>query len=770
MELYNNSRRGKMDKRFQYWEKIKDISYQFLDFTLNYRQSGHPGGSHSKAHMLISLLFGKKMHYDIRRPESRFNDRLILSAGHTVPIIYSILAVIGDAFDKMYELTGEKKYFIEKEKLVRSMDLLTFRYNKGLPGHAEASGKTLFLKFNTGPSAHGLPASIGQALALKKAGLSDVKVFLIEGEGALTAGVTLESQNAAWGYGLGNLFWLLDWNDFGIDDRPFSSVIYGTPEDWFKCHGWKVYGTLNGHSWQEVSQTIEKAVEEADGNLPNLLWFKTKKGWEYGVYDNKSHGTPHKKNSQIFWETRKPFMEKYGVEFAGFGKPAPSDPQEEKKQWAENLRIIKQVLISDQELLKYITDTLLEIAESLPKEASNIVILNSNPFKDPAIYDYKNYPEWLFVRPGEKVSNREALTKFGTYINAVIGRKYGRPLIIATSADLTESTSLHGFGQGVENYKGWGVYDREKNIEGAILPSAITEFLNAGVAAGLASVNLSEDPYNDFNGFWAIAATYGAFMYLKYGEIRLFSQMAQDSPIKLGKVIWVASHSGPETAEDSRTHFGIFEPGVLQLLPKGKIINLYPWEHNEVPVVLGAALSYDINNIALHLTRPPIEIPDRKALNIPSHLEAAKGAYIINDFDPNREKNGTIIVRGTSTTHNIIKLLPQIRKDFNLKIIAAISYELFMLQSDEYRQKVLPIEDWRNSMVITNESIRNMHDWIFSKVSEEYSISSDWDNKWRTGGSVEEILKEAHLDEDSLYVGIERFVRDKKKRLKKLDG
>jgi len=757
-----------MEKEFQLWEKIKDITYQYLDFTLNYRQSGHPGGSHSKAHMLIALLFGKKMTYDIRKPEYRFNDRLILSAGHTIPIIYSLFAVIGDAFDEMYRQTKDAKYLIDEDKLVRYYDLLTFRHNKGLPGHAESSGKTLLLKFNTGPSAHGLPASVGQALALKKAGLQDVKVFLIEGEGALTAGATHESQNGAWAYGLGNLFWLLDWNDFGIDDRPFSSVVYGTPDEWFSAHGWKVHGTMNGHSWQDVYNTIKKAVEEANDNIPNLMWFKTKKGYGYGVYDNKSHGVPHKKNSEIFWETRKPFMEKYGVEFIGFGKPAPFDPYEERKQWEENLKIINRVLTSDEKLLKYITDTLVEIAEALPKDAPSTFVLNQNPYKDPAIYDYKNYPDWLFAKPGENVPNRAALAKWGMYINGVIGRKYGRPLFVATSADLTESTNLHGFGLGKDDFAGFGVYDREKNVNGAILPSAITEFLNAGVCAGLATVNLSENPYEDFNGFWAITSTYGSFMYLKYGAIRLFSQMAQDSPIKFGKVIWVAGHSGPETAEDSRTHFGIFEPGVLQLLPKGKIINLYPWEHNEVPVLLAAALATDINNIALHLTRPPIEIPDRNALGIPSHFEAAKGAYIINDFDPNRRKDGTIIVRGTSTTYNLIKLLPQLRKDFNLKIIAAPSFELFMMQKEKYRNKVLPLEDWMDSMVITNESKKLMHDWIFSKVSEEYSLSSDWDNQWRTGGTVDEILKEAHLDCDSIYSGIEKFVKDREKRIAKL--
>ena len=84
---------------------------------------------------------------------------------------------------------------------------------------------------------------------------------------------------------------------------------------------------------------------------------------------------------------------------------------------------------------------------------------------------------------------------------------------------------------------------------------------------------------------------------------RLLSQLSQDCQLKIEKVIWIAGHSGSETADDSRTNFGIFSPGVTQLFPKGKIINLYPWEYNEVPVLLSAALGTNVPIIALHLTR-----------------------------------------------------------------------------------------------------------------------------------------------------------------------
>ena len=125
-------------------------------------------------------------------------------------------------------------------------DLLTLRHNKGLAGHAEMEGKSLFLKFNTGPSGHGAPAALGQAMALKHAGAGDVKVFAIEGEGGHSAGCHHEVKNSAYGLGLDNLIYLFDWNDHGIDGFANSEVMAGTPKEWFESYGWRVAGAEDG--------------------------------------------------------------------------------------------------------------------------------------------------------------------------------------------------------------------------------------------------------------------------------------------------------------------------------------------------------------------------------------------------------------------------------------------------------------------------------------------------------------------------------------------
>jgi transketolase len=346
---------------------------------------------------------------------------------------------------------------------------------------------------------------------------------------------------------------------------------------------------------------------------------------------------------------------------------------------------------------------------------------------------------------------------------------YGRPLFIAASADLADSTNLSGFAKDFGDMPGYGWYERDSNPGGALLPTEITEFTNAGMIVGLATVNLSSEPFTSFNGFWGACSTYGSFSYLKYGEMRLFSQLAQDCELKVGKVLWVAGHSGPETAEDSRTHFGIYEPGVTQLFPEGKVIDLHPWEYNEVPVVLAAALATDVPIIALHLTRPAIELPDREALGMPSHFEAARGAYVLRPFRSDLPAMGTVFVQGTTTTANLVKALPDLDSlGLNVKVVAALSPQLFRRQPASYRDSVIAPPDRLDAMAITNRTVKLMRDWVDGPLGAEYSMGADWDNRWRTGGSVDEVMDEAHLTTSYILEGIGRFVRDRASRLQRL--
>jgi hypothetical protein len=129
------------EPNFARWEVLKDIIDQQIDLMLYYRQSGHPGGSRSKAHYFISLCLSGAMRWDIRD--------------------------VG-----------------------------------GLPGHAEMAGKILFVKLNTGPSGHGAPAAVSEALALKCAGAGQVACSASRVKAAIrrAAGTRRRTRPTAWAW------------------------------------------------------------------------------------------------------------------------------------------------------------------------------------------------------------------------------------------------------------------------------------------------------------------------------------------------------------------------------------------------------------------------------------------------------------------------------------------------------------------------------------------------------------------------------------------
>ena len=755
--------------KIHYWDAISAMIDQCIDISLNHSQSGHPGGSRSKVPILLTTLLSGVMKWDIRNPGSTFGDRFVLVAGHTNPVVYATLAVLNESLRRKYNQTGDIKYLnpMGDKYTLYYEDLLNLRRRGGLSGHAEMEGKTLFLKFNTGPSGHGSAPAAGQAFALKYAGVSNSRVFALEGEGGLTTGVSHEARISAYGLGLGNLIYMIDWNNYGIDARPFSEIKAGTPTEWFEPYGWKVSGTEQGEDWESILNAYSELFTDESKNQPKAIWVKTRKGRGYLKYDHASHGSPHKRNSKEFWDIKNEFSQQFGVDFEYMYCPPSDDCEENKLQMFETLRSVLSLFDSIDGLADYLSDRLINLAESI---SDNIDVKNKfkeNPLDDPLIYDYENYPSELFKKAGEIAPNRAGFGDFGSWLNSYCQKKYGRPLTLVCSADLAGSTNIAGFSKSWNDNEDFGMYHPLNNPSGTLLPQGITEFANAGLMTGATTVNFATDPYFDFNGFITACSTYGSFSYLKYGAFRLFSQIAQDSQLKVGKVIWVAGHSGPETAEDFRTHFGIFAPGVTQLFPEGHIINLHPWEYNEVPVMLGAALSTDKHIIALHLTRPPIGIPDRISLGMPSHFEAARGAYIIKDYDENCPKEGVVLVRGTSVINELCGILSKSDSlGFNIKIVAALSWGLFNLQSREYQLSIMKDDDWINSMIITNTSIRNMGHWVHHPIVREYSLSPDWDNRWRSGGNLEEVIDESHLSGYWQKKAIQTFCRDKRKRLK----
>ena len=122
-----------------------------------------------------------------------------------------------------------------------------------------------------------------------------------------------------------------------------------------------------------------------------------------------------------------------------------------------------------------------------------------------------------------------------------------------------------------------------------------------------------------------------------------------------------------------------------------------------------------------------------------------------------------MIVQGTSAMANIVKLPARAgsaraeREDRLRHQPAALRPAAGGLP----RRRCCPPADRADSTVITTQARWLMHDWLFNKMAEEYALSADWDNRWRTGGTVDEVLDEAHLSPAWILKGIERFVHER---------
>ena len=107
---------------------------------------------------------------------------------------------------------------------------------------------------------------------------------------------------------------------------------------------------------------------------------------------------------------------------------------------------------------------------------------------------------------------------------------------------------------------------------------------------------------------------------------------------------------------------------------------------------------------------------------------------------------------------NLLRQLGRLEEaGINVKVVSAISEELFDRQPEEYRRSVLPAEAYYDLMVISTGTRRVWPVRNLGPLTDDYSLTSDWENQWLTGGLEPDVIAEAHLDGDSIFAGIQRF-------------
>ena len=242
--------------------------------------SGHPGGSLSVIDILVTLFFGRLRH-DPRRPDWADRDRVVLSKGHAVPALYTVLAKAG--------------YFPEKS-------LITLRkLGSPLQGHPDRTALP-GIEAATGSLGQGLSISLGLALGLKLAG-SAARVYCILGDGEIQEGQVWEAAMAGPklgqpAHGLGNLTVIFDENRVQLDDFVTKILDLEPVLAKWQSFGWPVV-EIDGHDVAQITKALDQA--EATPGGPTFIVAHTVKGKGVSFMENDPewHGKAPKPSEAI---------------------------------------------------------------------------------------------------------------------------------------------------------------------------------------------------------------------------------------------------------------------------------------------------------------------------------------------------------------------------------------------------------------------------------------------------------------------------------------
>ncbi len=808
--------------------RVEDIGFltaMAIVVSGNYSQTGHFGGPLAYTpYTVASHLIGPELgglRYDYRWPKHPYADKFMLAGGHNVPVLYALWMIMGEALARKYAKTGDERYAADPKTSMLPIDALGFRRGRdvlktllrdnnledhpvmaqakirgirALAGHAETTDLTNDV--NGGPSGIGIATAAGKAAFWDIVGAPDtLKVLALEGEFALTSGHSQEMKTQALAQQVGKrLRILLSYNNAGIDDELVGSVIqpqydgYRIEDQW-ASYGWNVLTIDDGNDFDQVVAAL-KAMEDSDPSdgRPMIVVGRTVKGWwpevdrgdipGYGkqIVSYESHPYTFPMNGEYFQALAGTFEKKFGLEFEGIRDGAVSDNRERLIQFKRNIDVVMSVLEEDG-LGDWLADKLVEIGDTLDDNMPLRIDRKTDPFQDPRL-NYRTLPMApqtvairnpvsgeekeasikLFEEPGQVRGTRRAISEIIKWMNYVTDSRF-----VTVAADLADSIN-------VETGSLWGHYDPVKNPAGTRLKAVIQEAGNVSTAVGLVGQSASLDP-DKHVGVWALAGTYGAFTPLMYLPARVWSQQNQDSPFRVGVLNVLAGHSGPETAADARTHFGIFAPQVWKLFPRNQVINLSFWDYNDVApgyfaAVEIAARDPKVGVIVLEVARPDFPVADRNIFADTDPRAAAKGIYVLRDFDPDKPRHGYVTVQGSSSTVNLVSILPRLEEEgINVKVLSAISEELFERQPKEYRDSVIPPEAKYDLMIVSTGTRRVWPLQAAGPLTDEYSLVSDWNNEWLTGGTESDVISEAHLDPESIFQGIMRFARDHDRRI-----
>ncbi len=245
--------------------------------------SGHSAGPLGSADFWTALYFGGVLNYRPQQPWWPDRDRVVVSAGHYAPVVYTVLAKAG--------------FFSETE-------LETLRQiNSRLQGHPhrlanpQRPEQLPGIEITSGPLGQGMSQAVGMALA-SRLDHAAWRVFCFSSDGEQDEGQTWEAYMTAGKYKLSNLTFVIDRNNIQIDghtEEVMPLEVLRNKLEAFNLHVREV----NGHDIEEIISALNESKAIFDRPSAVILHTIPGKGVEFMENDPLWHGQPPKPGEAV---------------------------------------------------------------------------------------------------------------------------------------------------------------------------------------------------------------------------------------------------------------------------------------------------------------------------------------------------------------------------------------------------------------------------------------------------------------------------------------
>lgn len=231
-------------------------------------ESGHSAGALGMVEVYTALYFSLLKHRP-HDPTWEKRDRVVVSNGHTCPVLYATLAEAG--------------YFPKAElKTLRKI-------NSRLQGHPEY-GSLPGIENTSGPLGQGFSQAIGMAIAAKMDKLN-TQIYCILSDAEHAEGQIWESYLYAGAHNLNNLTIIIDRNQIQIGGYTEEILPLNSLSEKISSFRFAVI-EIDGNSIQQVLEACKKARETTHAPTAIICNTVAGKGIEFMEYLPEWHGKP----------------------------------------------------------------------------------------------------------------------------------------------------------------------------------------------------------------------------------------------------------------------------------------------------------------------------------------------------------------------------------------------------------------------------------------------------------------------------------------------